>query len=110
MWERLTELLTKIGLRRGETVEALEIVDDPDIQFQSLSPTQAAALGTGAALICPVTRQLLQEVNFFYLCRDCNTAYSAEGWDFLRETDHGRCCHCRHIGSVVPCRQGETHL
>lgn len=80
----------------------------PDIDFRSLSPNQAAALGQDTALVCPVTRQTLQRGDALFLCRSCNTTFSAEGWNFLRETDKGRCCQCRHIGSVIPFREGET--
>ena len=111
MWERLTELWARIGFRRGGTSAAPDLAaeraDDADIEFRSLSPAQAAALGADTGLLCPVTRLPLQKGSFLYLCRDCNTAYSAEGWDFLRKTDRGRCCHCRHTDSVVPLREGE---
>jgi hypothetical protein len=114
MRERLTALLTRMGLLRDNTLQssrdAAELPDDPNVEFRSLSPPQAAALGIDTALVCPVTRQSLQTGSFLYLCRNCNTAYSAEGWDFLRETDKGRCCHCRQVGTVVPFREGETHL
>ena len=110
MWERLTELLVKMGiLSRDLPVEAepvAEAPDDPNIEFRSLDPKQAAALGADTALICPVTRKSLRRGSLFYLCRDCNTAYSVEGWEFLRRTDKGRCCNCRHIGSVVPFHGG----
>lgn len=112
MWERLTELLTRIGILSDaapqETKGVVERPDDPDIEFRSLNPPQAAAVGIDTAMICPVTRQSLQKGSLLYLCRNCNTAYSAEGWAFLRETDKGRCCHCRHVGSVVPFYARET--
>jgi hypothetical protein len=114
MRERLaamvTELLTRIGLLPEEPApqarEALESTREAEIEFWPLSPQQAAALGSDTALVCPVTRQSLTNDAPLYLCRDCNTAYSAEGWLFLRETDKGRCCQCRHIGSVLPYRDG----
>lgn len=105
MRERMAEWLKKMGLLQEEDSEKEPQKDEgpesPEIEFHALDPKQAAALGEGAALICPVTRTALQQNSLYYLCRDCNTAYSREGWDFLREHDKGRCCHCRHTGSVV---------
>jgi hypothetical protein len=112
MWRRLTELLARIGiLSRDLPLEDEPVVDgpdDPEIQFRSLNPPRTDAIGDDNALVCPVTRVSLHQGSLLYLCRDCNTAYSAEGWAFLRETDKGRCCHCRHIGSVVPFHGGEA--
>ena len=114
MWERLKAWLENFGIRpRGaEAVSRLDgiLPDDPDIDFRSLSPPQVAALGADTALVCPVTRKSLQKGEHLYLCRNCNTAYSAEGWNFLRETDKGRCCHCRQQGSVLPFQEGEALL
>jgi hypothetical protein len=108
MWSPLEALLMRIGLlpERTEDVSCPDVSDDPDITFRSLSPPQAAALGADAALVCPVTRKSLRTSDGFYLCGYCNTAYSSEGWDFLRETDKGRCCHCRQSGSVLPFHEG----
>ena len=110
MWERLVALLRRLDLLSEENVkkEAQEIEgpDNPEIEFRSLNPPQAAALGADAALICPVTRQSLHRDGLLYLCRECNMAYSAEGWEFLRTTDKGRCCHCRCAGSVLPFHAG----
>lgn len=115
MWERVTELLTRMGVHtRGATAKGRGTVepqeDNPAIEFRPLNPRQAAALGVDTALVCPVTRQRLQKGALLYLCRDCNTTYSAEGWHFLEKTDRGRCCHCRHTGSVVPYHEGGTPL
>lgn len=110
MWERLAALLRRLDLLPEETLKKEERgragPDDPEIDFRSLNPPQAAALGTDTALICPVTRQSLEKGGLLYLCQDCNTAYSAEGWDFLREMDKGRCCNCRSIGTVFPFHEG----
>jgi hypothetical protein len=108
MWSPLEALLARIGLLPAttEVVSRPDAPDDPDIAFRSLSPPQAAALGADTALVCPVTRKALRKSDGLYLCNYCNTAYSAEGWDFLRETDKGRCCHCRQSGSVRPFREG----
>lgn len=116
MWERLIELLTKIGILSSDAATEErpepETADDenPEIDFRSLNPPQAAAIGIDTALVCPVTRASLKKGSLFYVCRDCNTAYSAEGWAFLRETDKGRCCNCRHTGSVVPFTESEKPL
>lgn len=109
MRERLTELLQRLGLMPEED-ETKEVrggdgPENPEIVFQSLSPTQADALGEDRALVCPVTRIVLPKESFYYLCRACNTAYSVEGWSFLRENDKGRCCNCRSAGTVVPVRE-----
>ena len=114
MRERLTELLAKIrnflsGRPDGDDQDGEASKHDPSIEFRPLSPPQAAALGADTALVCPVTRQSLQTGSvLLYLCRDCNTSYSAEGWDFLKKMDKGRCCNCRHVGSVVPFHGGSS--
>jgi hypothetical protein len=105
MWERLIEFLSRLGFEVGDPAKEkgkeTESQHDPNIEFRSLDPKQAAALGLDTELVCPVTRKPLLKGTRFYVCRDCNTAYSVEGWDFLKQTDKGRCCNCRHIGSVV---------
>ncbi len=113
MWERWIALLSRMGIFSRDLpladAPAAEEPEDPSIEFRSLDPSQAAALGSHAALICPVTRKSLQKGSPLYLCRECNTAYSVEGWDFLRKTDRGRCCNCRRIGTVVRFHEGGPH-
>ena len=112
MWDRLREMLGKLGLLPAEapTKHSIETPDNPEIDFRPLSLQEAAALGADTALVCPVTRQSLQRGDALFLCSNCNTAYSVEGWNFLRKTDRGRCCQCRHIGAVKPFRERETSL
>ena len=110
MWYRLIALLSKLGIiSRDLPLEdrpTAEEPDDPRIEFRTLNPPQAAALGSDTALVCPVTRKSLQKGSSLYVCRECNTAYSIEGWEFLRQTDKGRCCNCRRIGSVMRFQEG----
>ena len=50
--------------------------------------------------VCPVTRQTLQTGTQIFLCNQCGTAYSSEGWEFLVEVDRGKCCNCHNQNSV----------
>lgn len=52
------------------------------------------------ACICPVTRQALKPGTQIYLCQQCGTAYSAEGWEFLVDVDKARCCNCHAQNTV----------
>jgi hypothetical protein len=50
--------------------------------------------------VCPVTRQSLKAGTQIFLCSQCGTAYSPEGWEFLVEVDRGKCCNCHNQNSV----------
>ncbi len=52
------------------------------------------------AYICPVTRQTLAAGSLVFQCRQCSTTYSPEGWEFMRQSNHGRCCNCNSQNSV----------
>lgn len=54
------------------------------------------------ACVCPVTRQTLQAGSQIFMCQQCGTAYSPEGWEFLQEVDKGRCCNCHAPGTIQP--------
>lgn len=69
-----------------------------------------SAPGDQAAL-CPVTRQTLDEGRMIYRCVRCHLSFSAEGWQFLKEMDRGRCCGCqgRNCIHLVSADQEESH-
>ena len=107
MWQRMNTLWADFRARlNGETEDPAAVPDrnakDAEIEFQSLSASEAAAQGRDQELICPVTRKSLKKGARLYLCRACNTSYSPEGWEFLKKTDKGRCCNCRERNSVFP--------
>jgi hypothetical protein len=52
------------------------------------------------AALCPITRQTLDTDRTIYRCERCQLSYSEEGWQFLREMDHGRCCGCQARNSI----------
>ena len=54
------------------------------------------------ACVCPVTRQKLQAGSQIFICHQCGTSYSPEGWEFLQEVDKGRCCNCHTAGTIQP--------
>ena len=59
------------------------------------------AIGSGAETqVCPVTRQTLSYDQPLYRCEACSTTYSADGWDFLRKADNGKCCNCQEKNTV----------
>lgn len=52
--------------------------------------------------VCPVTRQKLQAGSQIFMCQQCGTAYSPEGWEFLQDVDKGRCCNCHAPETIQP--------
>ncbi len=52
------------------------------------------------APLCPITRQTLDGDRAIYRCERCQISYSEEGWQFLRDMDHGRCCGCQSRNSI----------
>jgi len=54
------------------------------------------------ACICPVTRQRLQGGSQIFMCNQCGTSYSPEGWEFLQEVDKGKCCNCHAPSTIQP--------
>ena len=98
MFRKLIAALT--GIRQGlhgtgrtiippaeEEMDALR-----DIEFTPMSPETSSA--GGDRLLCPVTRRELRPGDRIYWCRACQTAFSAAGWDFLKQVDRGKCCGC----------------
>ena len=55
-----------------------------------------------ATCVCPVTRQKLLAGSQIFICQNCGTSYSPEGWEFLQEVDRGRCCNCHTAGTIQP--------
>lgn len=107
MWQRARAIWANFMQRMsGSTPEPLSIpasvTDESEIDFRSLSASEADAKGTDQELVCPVTRAILKRGSRLYRCNSCNTTFSPEGWEFLRKNDRGRCCSCRLRGTVFP--------
>lgn len=64
---------------------------------EQMQPTLERVIST---CVCPVTRQSLIPGSQIYMCQNCGTAYSPEGWEFLQEVDKGRCCNCRAENTI----------
>jgi hypothetical protein len=72
-----------------------------DIKFEPINP-KVAVSAEEDRLLCPVTRRQLRPGDRIFQCRACRTAYSKEGWDFLKQVDRGRCCGCANRKTVFP--------
>ena len=71
-----------------------------DIDFRPIDPDSPASKDD--RFLCPVTRQELHPRDRIYQCKACHTAYSEAGWDFLRQTNRGKCCACGLRKTVAP--------
>ena len=59
---------------------------------------------TSTDCLCPVTRQPITKSRTIYQCRQCQTSYSPEGWEFLQQSDQGRCSTCHQRKTIAPLR------
>ncbi len=106
MFNRLRDAISRaVGdVRRSgvrEPMHRIEPLEMSEIDFRSLDPAASRKDGS-ATLVCPVTRLELSPDRQVFQCRACRTSYSAEGWDFLRGVDRGRCCACGQQNTIYP--------
>ncbi len=83
---------------------------DSEILFEPIDPSSSSNAMDAADFTCPVSRLPINSQKGFYQCMQCGTAYSIEGWEFLKEMAEGECCACRSkntVRIVTPSREFE---
>lgn len=71
-----------------------------EIEFVPIDPSSPHLDSDVNDFVCPVTRQIIDPLQGYYQCGQCGTAYSLEGWEFLKDMAEGECCACRTQNTI----------